>query len=112
MSKRKEGNRDVNRQNMATSVVRGCMYSYVSDIGNREISKVAKKLLSKDDDYNTLSYEVVKGLQHISNLSSLNTDANLQSRNLFMKSSTYLKKGAEFIAKSEIRTITDAIDDN
>ena len=111
MSKRNH-NRDVVRQNKATTVVKGCMYNHLSDIGNNTIKKATDKIINSNTATQSLSSTIVNELRHISTIASLNIDANKKSRDLFMKCSTYIKTGANRIAKNEIRFIEEAYADN
>ena len=103
-------NTDFYRQNMATSVVKGTMYSLVNDSVNDTILTVTNRLLQQSDT--TLKSNTKNDLINISKAVKFSKEVNANARSYYMKSSTYIKSGALPIARREVSKVTDAIDCN
>ena len=92
-----EQNRDYKRQNKATSVVDATIFSYITANAVQCIHDLC------DTSFETYSEDTIKDvLQKIVALTKICTNSNKIAKLLYMKSSTYLKQGADTIALEQV----------
>ena len=103
-------NRDINRQNKASSVIDATIYSYITKDKIDTLLRVCESVNS--DPNNVLSQSSRMQLTYaLNNLSSKpEEDSNELSSSHYMKCSTYIKGGAKSIAKSEFSRMKKAIE--
>lgn len=89
-------NRDVIRQNKATSVVAGTIYSYICKDGIKNMAEMSKVVLKEESD--NLSEENKKRLEYISEQAKSSVLSLNEASNNYMKCSTYIRCGAKAIA--------------
>ena len=100
-------NRDVVRQNKATSVVAGTIYSNISKDGINSMAEMSKIVLESDN--NKLSEENKSRLQYISEQGKSSVECIDIAANMYMRSSTYVRCGAKDIASKAQNTMKNAI---
>ena len=102
-------NRDANRQNMATSIVKATIYSNLVLEGLKTISDLSNSELQENDD---LCDSSKRKLESIVIVADTCIDTNKQSNAKYQKCSTYIKRGSVNIANRETGLIKNAITKN
>ena len=100
-------NRDILRQNKATSVVAGTIYSYICEDGIKNMGKMSDIVLKEDGQH--LSIDNKERLQFISDCSKSSIDSLSIASQQYMRCSTYIRCGAKTIAKKAQNTMKSAI---
>jgi hypothetical protein len=101
-------NRDISRQNKATSVVKATMYAFCSRDSIFAIQNHLENLSVSLQKLDTFP-QYVTTLSTIVKLLDIALDTNNQSSRLYMKCSTYIKLGAESIAHNENGVLKRAV---
>ena len=103
-------NRDINRQNKASSVIDASIYSFITKDKLDTLVEICRSV--KNDAKNVLSLESRKRLEYaVDNLDTIGeADPNEQAAKNYMKCSTYIKGGARSIAFTEFKRMKRAID--
>ena len=107
-------NRDIRRQNKASTVVDATIFSLITDDGVSQISKFASDAIQDNDDSEETSLcqgciSKKRKFQSIKNLASTTSTSNELQRSKYLKCSTYLKTGAFRIAQTENNAIKRAM---
>ena len=100
-------NKDLQRQNKASSLVSAVMHSNVVHEGIISIEEI----INMTSDEGNIQ-KMKNSLLAIAKISRLIKDANQHAKNKYCSCSTYIKKGAVDIANRETRTIKEAIRTN
>ena len=102
-------NRDINRQNKATSVIDASIYSLITKDKLNKLLEICNNV-SKDKN-NTLSKESKRQLEYATSAldSNKEDDSLVISSKNYMKCSTYVKSNAMIIATSEHKRMKTAI---
>ena len=108
-------NRDVTRQNKASSVVDATLYSFIADDATKTVKSLASTscVTSSPNPTSHTTCTTCQGnkrkLECISNLADTILQSNNVQRSKYMKCSTYLKTGASRLAKTEHNAMKRAI---
>ena len=101
-------NRDVTRQNKATSVVKATMLAYCCRDSILAIQNLVKDLSTSLENQDCLK-EYENTFHLLNNLLNITIDTNNKSSRLYMRCSTYIKLGATEIAHNENAVLKRAI---
>ena len=105
--KKAKSNRDVARQNMASSLVKATMYSNLVNEGLKCISDLSKDELTKDTN---MSDSCKRKLETIVSVTDTCITTNSTACKKYQKCSTYVKRGSVDIANKETNLIKKAIE--
>ena len=101
-------NRDVTRQNKASSVVKATIFSQILNEALESILHITESILTSQQHIHEYS-QICPQLNMIAELTSICVESNTVSSTHYMKSSTYVKCGAKEIATNENSSIKRAI---
>ena len=109
MAERRKKNRDINRQNMASSLVKATMYSNLVQDGLECIKAISQEELDKNSDLNENSK---RKLESIIEVTDICNNTNTLACTKYQKCSTYVKRGSLDIANRESNLIKKALQVN
>ena len=102
-------NRDANRQNMASSIVKANIYSNIVEEGLKCISDITTQVLKTN---NSISTESKRKFESILSVTNSCIETNCKSSEKYQKCSTYIKRGSVDIANREVNMVKHAISNN